>query len=133
MTNPISSYNSWELEICPLDKRQRFQIVRFTASGLQSAIRKAKPYVKSFKKTSHAFLRQREIGEGACLDENGKVKCTWAVDLASNTATTNVSSYMSLIGQKGGKSGTGKSKKRGDVSYYKKISKKAAMKRSKKK
>jgi len=34
--------------------------------------------------------------------------------------------YLSAIGSKGGKAGTGASKRRGDVAYYKRISKKAA-------
>jgi hypothetical protein len=37
--------------------------------------------------------------------------------------TNPISSYMSLIGQKGGKSGTGKTKKRGDAAYYRRIAK----------
>lgn len=31
--------------------------------------------------------------------------------------------YLASIGQKGGKSGTGKAKKRGDTAYYKRIAK----------
>lgn len=34
--------------------------------------------------------------------------------------------YLSAIGSKGGKAGTGASKRRGDAAYYKRISKKAA-------
>lgn len=45
--------------------------------------------------------------------------------------TNPISSYMSLIGQKGGKSGTGKSKKR-DAAHYKKISEKGVTARKQK-
>jgi hypothetical protein len=37
--------------------------------------------------------------------------------------------YLAAIGSKGGKAGTGKSKRRGDSAYYQRISKLAAMAR----
>lgn len=40
--------------------------------------------------------------------------------------------YLSAIGSKGGKAGTGASKRRGDAAYYKRISKKAAQARKRK-
>jgi hypothetical protein len=43
-----------------------------------------------------------------------------------------VKDYLSQIGSKGGRSGTGSSKVRGDADYYKRISKKAAAARKKK-
>jgi hypothetical protein len=40
--------------------------------------------------------------------------------------TDKVKDYLSQIGSKGGRSGTGGAKVRGDTDYYKRISKKAA-------
>lgn len=53
-------------------------------------------------------------------------KISWKVYLTTGE-------YLASIGQKGGKSGTGKAKRRGNVAYYKKLSKKAALKRRNKK
>jgi hypothetical protein len=40
--------------------------------------------------------------------------------------TDRIKDYLSQIGSKGGRSGTGKAKVRGDADYYKRISAKAA-------
>jgi hypothetical protein len=44
--------------------------------------------------------------------------------------TDKVRDYLSQIGSKGGRSGTGEAKVRGDADYYKRISKKAAKARA---
>jgi hypothetical protein len=46
--------------------------------------------------------------------------------------TDKIKDYLSQIGSKGGRSGQGASKVRGDTDYYKRISKKAAAARKKK-
>jgi hypothetical protein len=46
--------------------------------------------------------------------------------------TDKIKDYLSQIGSKGGRSGRGASKVRGDTDYYKRISKKAAAARKKK-
>jgi hypothetical protein len=46
--------------------------------------------------------------------------------------TDKIKNYLSQIGSKGGRSGTGSSKVRGDADYYKRISAKAAEARAKK-
>jgi hypothetical protein len=44
--------------------------------------------------------------------------------------TDKIKDYLSQIGSKGGRSGTGEAKVRGDADYYKRISKKAAKARA---